>query len=161
VSSHRKLYLESIPLHDALTKWTKRLSAEGAMNPLPGERIKVIESLGRITSEAVSANISSPFYHASAMDGYAVRFEDTFGASERKPKRIKVREQARPVNTGDPIPEGFNAVIMIEDVNIIREEVPGDGDGDFPRITGFDRLISERCLQAGMKRSWSEGNLVW
>lgn len=104
------------------------------MNPLSGERIKVIESLGRITSEAVSANISSPFYHSSAMDGYAVKFEETFGASERKPKRIKVKEQALSVDTGDPIPEGFNSVIMIEDVNIIREQVSGDGDGEYIEI---------------------------
>ncbi len=56
------------------------------------------------------------------MDGYAVRFSDTFGASETNPKQLRLGEQAIPVNTGDPIPEGFNAVIMIEDVNIIRTQ---------------------------------------
>jgi putative molybdopterin biosynthesis protein len=120
VKPDREFYLQSTPLHEALTKWIERLTSEGTMNPLSGERIKVIESLGRITSEAVSAKISSPFYHSSAMDGYAVRFTDTFGASERKPKRLRLGEQAVDIDTGDPIPEGFNAVIMIEDVNIIQ-----------------------------------------
>jgi putative molybdopterin biosynthesis protein len=118
----REIYLESTPLHEALTKWIKRLGSEGVVSPLSGETIKVIDSLERVTAEAVIANISSPFYHSSAMDGYAVRFADTFGASERTPKRLKTGEQAVYVDTGDPMPEGFNAVVMIEDVNIIKSQ---------------------------------------
>jgi putative molybdopterin biosynthesis protein len=118
----RDIYLESTPLHEALTKWLKRLDSEGVVSPLSGETIKVIDSLERVTAEAVIANISSPFYHSSAMDGYAVRFADTFGASERTPKRLKTGEQAVYVDTGDPMPEGFNAVVMIEDVNIIKSQ---------------------------------------
>ncbi|NCO67775.1 MAG: molybdopterin biosynthesis protein [Nitrospirae bacterium CG_4_10_14_0_8_um_filter_41_23] len=116
------IYLESTPLHEALTKWLKRLDSEGIVRPLSGETIKVIDSLERVTAEAVIAKISSPFYHSSAMDGYAVRFADTFGVSERTPKRLKIGDQAVYVDTGDPMPEGFNAVIMIEDVNIIKAQ---------------------------------------
>ena len=60
------------------------------------------------------------------MDGYAVRFADTFGASERTPKRLMIGEQAVYVDTGDPMPDGFNAVVMIEDVNVIRAESTGE-----------------------------------
>lgn len=116
----RKIYLESLPLQEALKKWFERLDSEITFRSISGEKIKVIDSLGRITSEPVYARISSPFYHSSSMDGYAVRFTDTFGASERTPKRLKIGEQAVSVNTGDPIPEGFNAVVMIEDVNIVN-----------------------------------------
>jgi putative molybdopterin biosynthesis protein len=122
----RDVYLENTPLQEALRKWFDRLGSEGILNPLPGEKIKVIDSLGRITSEAVNAKISSPFYHSSAMDGYAVRFADTFGASERTPKKLKIGEQAVLIDTGDPVPEGFNAVIMVEDINLIN---PHDGAG--------------------------------
>lgn len=118
----QEIYLESTPLNEALTKWLNKLNSEGADKPLSGETIKVIDSLGRVTAEAVIAKISSPFYHSSAMDGYAVRFADTFGASERTPKRLKIGEQAVYLDTGDPMPDGFNAVIMIEDVNIIRSK---------------------------------------
>lgn len=114
------IYLESTPLHEALAMWLKRLDSEWVIRPLSGETIKVIDSLERVTAEAVIAKISSPFYHSSAMDGYAVRFADTFGASERTPKKLKIGEQAVYVDTGDPMPEGFNAVIMIEDVNIVK-----------------------------------------
>ncbi|TFG88365.1 MAG: molybdopterin biosynthesis protein, partial [Candidatus Atribacteria bacterium] len=116
----RNIYLESTPLHEALSKWLQRLDAGLVLRPLSGERIKVIDSLGRVTAQAVTAYISSPFYHSSAMDGYAVRFADTFGATERNPKRLKTGEEAVCVDTGDPIPDRFNAVIMIEDVNVIK-----------------------------------------
>jgi len=113
------IYLESTPLHEALTRWLSKLNTEGIGKPLQGETVKVIDSLGRVTAEAVIAKTSSPFYHSSSMDGYAVRFTDTFGASETNPLRLKIGEQAVYVDTGDPMPDGFNAVIMIEDVNIV------------------------------------------
>jgi len=121
----RNIYLESTPLHEALSKWLQRLDFGQALRPLSGERIKVIDSLGRVTAQAVTADISSPFYHSSAMDGYAVRFADTFGATERNPKRLKTGEAAFYVDTGDPIPDRFNAVIMIEDVNLIKAKKSG------------------------------------
>jgi putative molybdopterin biosynthesis protein len=114
------MYLASVPLYEALAEWLKKLDSEGVLRPLSGEKIDAIDSLGRVTAEAVAAKISSPFYHSSAMDGYAVRFAETFGASERNPKRLKTGDQAVYVDTGDPMPDGFNAVIMIEDVNVIR-----------------------------------------
>ena len=116
----RDMYLASVPLNEALAEWLKKLDSEGVLRPLSGEKIDAIDSLGRVTAEAVAAKISSPFYHSSAMDGYAVRFAETFGASERNPKRLKTGDQAVYVDTGDPMPDGFNAVIMIEDVNVIR-----------------------------------------
>jgi len=118
----REIYLEGTPLDEALSKWLRKLESEGVGRPLSGETIQVKDSLGRITAGAVIAKISSPFYHSSAMDGYAVRFADTFGASETSPKRLSIGEQAVYVDTGDPMPDGFNAVVMIEDVNIISNQ---------------------------------------
>jgi putative molybdopterin biosynthesis protein len=118
----KEIYLESTPLNEALSRWLTRLDAGSYLKPLPEEIIKVTDSLGRVTADALNAKISAPFYHSSAMDGYAVRFTDTFGASERCPKRLEIGEQAVYVDTGDPLPDGFNAVIMIEDVNIIRSQ---------------------------------------
>ncbi len=130
----REIYLEGTPLHEALTKWLSRFDSEESGRPLPGEIIHVKDSLGRITAEAIIAKISSPFYHSSAMDGYAVRFVDTFGASETSPKRLRTEEQAVYVDTGDPMPDGFNAVIMIEDVNIIRNAECGMQNADYSEI---------------------------
>ncbi len=80
------------------------------------ERIKVIDSLGRITSQAVFAKCSSPNYNASAMDGIVVEAQKTFGATETNPKRLKLDEDFKYIDTGDPIAHPYNAVIMIEDV---------------------------------------------
>ncbi len=109
----RDVYIEAIPLEDALSKWLGRVEAA----PLGAETVKLADSLGRITASPVIAKISSPFYHSSAMDGYAVRFTDTFGASETTPKRLRIGQEAVYVDTGDPVPDGMNSVIMIEDVN--------------------------------------------
>ncbi|MEW6067492.1 MAG: molybdopterin biosynthesis protein [Nitrospirota bacterium] len=133
------IYLESTPLNEALAKWFKRLGSEGALIPLSGEKTNVIDSLGRITSEAIAAKISSPFYHSSAMDGYAVRFSDTFGASEKIPKRLKIGEQAVYVDTGDPLPDGFNAVIMIEDVNIVKKQSGVESQQSNPPLPPFSK----------------------
>ena len=118
----RKIYLEQMLLDEALKKWTDKFIEKNINKPLEGETIKVIDSLGRITAEPVFAKISSPFYHSSAMDGYAVKFADTIGASESTPKTLKIPDQSVYVSTGDPIPDGFNAVIMVEDVNIVRSQ---------------------------------------
>ncbi|MBI5049675.1 MAG: molybdopterin biosynthesis protein [Nitrospirae bacterium] len=117
----RDIYLQNTPLHEAIEKWQMRLKESGVSRPFDGETVKVIDSPGRITAEAVFAKLSSPFYHSSAMDGYAVRYADTFGASEQTPKRLKIPGQAVYVATGEPMPEGFNTVIMIEDVNPVRK----------------------------------------
>lgn len=136
----RKIYLESTPLNEALKIWEERLKREGMDAPLGPENIGVTDSLSRITAEATFAKVSSPFYHAAAMDGYAVRFADTFGASETSPVRLKINEQAIYVDTGDPMPDGFNAVIMIEDINVIGSQrsvydpLAGSGQTEFIEI---------------------------
>lgn len=118
----RKIYLDNRPLEEALKIWSARIDAEG-IGPLEGEYVAVKDSLHRVTAEAVFARLSAPFYHSSAMDGYAVKFIDTFGASESSPKRLVLGTQAVYVNTGAPLPAGFNAVIMVEDVNLINSQV--------------------------------------
>ncbi len=97
--------------------------AQRCLYPLNNEVIDVRQSLGRITARAVFAKYSSPAYHSSAMDGYAVRYRDTLLASEREPIHLRLGQEAIYVDTGDPLPEGFDAVIMIEEVNIIGDKI--------------------------------------
>lgn len=111
----RRIYQTNTSLENAQTIWMEFVRS---LKPAANEDIPVPDSLGRVTAGAVHARLSSPFYHASAMDGYAVRFHETFGASEASPLCLKLQDQAAPVNTGDPLPEGFNAVIMVEDVSL-------------------------------------------
>jgi putative molybdopterin biosynthesis protein len=114
MSDERNIYLEDIPMDDARTRLQAALEACGKWGPLPGERVGLDEALGRVTAEPVWAKISSPHYHAAAMDGYAVRAADTMGATETRPVQLTVPDQAFPLNTGAPFGEQYNAVIMIE-----------------------------------------------
>jgi putative molybdopterin biosynthesis protein len=119
----RSVFLQTTPLEDALKRWFERIDSLGAGRPLGAETVRVADSLGRVTAEAVTARVSSPFFHSSAMDGYAVRFPETFGASEKAPKRLRVGEETFYVDTGDPMPDGFNAVVMVEDVNLAGDSI--------------------------------------
>ena len=117
--SGRNIYLENIPREEAFARLIEKV---GPASSLPGEPIEVPAALGRITAEPVYAAISSPHFHAVAMDGFAVRAENTFGASTINPKSLSVGGEAFPVDTGDPMPEGTDAVIVIEVVNEIDHE---------------------------------------
>jgi len=148
----KRIYLENTPLDKALKVWQDAL-AKGNIRPMPAEAVKVQDTLGRVTAEPVFARISSPFYHSAAMDGYAVKFTETFGASESVPKTLCIPAQALPVDTGDPIPDGFNAVIMIEEVNTVT---CGNQDGieilepatpwQHVRVIGEDIVSTELIL---------------
>ena len=107
-----------LPLNEALARWRQALAEAGALRRLPAESIPVAQARGRVTATAVWARISSPHYHAVAMDGYAVRAEDMAGASPQTPVRLRLGDQARYVNTGDPLPEGFDAIVPQEDAVI-------------------------------------------
>jgi putative molybdopterin biosynthesis protein len=112
----RSFYLNDIPLDEARQRLARALREVGKWDALPGEPVSLAEALGRVTAEAVWAKISSPHYHAAGMDGYAVQAGDTLNATETRPLRLRLDEQAFPVDTGDPLPPGTNAVIMIEHV---------------------------------------------
>jgi putative molybdopterin biosynthesis protein len=117
------MYLEDIALEDALGRFWAALDRNGGLQPLPGEEVPVPDALGRVTAEPIFARTSVPHYHAAAMDGIAVRAEETVGASETSPVQLKVGDQATWVDTGDPLPPSTNAVIMAEHVQEIGHGV--------------------------------------
>ena len=113
-------YLTNVPLQQAKEEYLQLLIKNG-LQP-EEETVPVQEACGRITSQAVYAHICAPHYHASAMDGIALKASKTFGAGETTPVHL-AKEDYITVDTGDPLPEGCDAVIMIEDV--IEEENGG------------------------------------
>lgn len=111
----RNIYLDNMLLKDALENWQKLL--DKTVNA-DSETIDIIDSVGRISCVAIFATNSSPHYNASAMDGIAVKAEDTFEASEKNPVSLKEGSDFIYVNTGEIIPPEYDSVIMIEDVII-------------------------------------------
>jgi putative molybdopterin biosynthesis protein len=119
----RKVFLEDIPLDEARRRFEAALDAAGALGPIEAERVPVGEALGRVTAGPVWAALSNPHYHGAAMDGAAVRAEETLGASEATPIRLRVGKQAEWVDTGDPLPAGMDAVIMVEHIHSHGDEI--------------------------------------
>ncbi|GFO53848.1 molybdopterin biosynthesis protein [Geomonas sp. Red276] len=121
MSKRKNFYLENIPLDEAWARFIGAMEAAGCWSALDGEEVPIDQALGRVTAKPVWAALSSPGYHASAMDGYAVRSSDTIGATETAPLRLTVGEEAQYVDTGDPIPAWADAVIMIENVQLMED----------------------------------------
>ncbi len=151
----RDIYLEDIPMDEAQARLQAALERCGKSSSLPGEHVSLDEALGRVTAEPVWAKISSPHYHASAMDGYAVRAVDTLGATETRPVRLRVPQQAFPVNTGAAFGEQYNAVIMIENTQpIVDDQIEiraPVAPWQHVRMMGEDMVATELILPANHK----------
>ncbi len=114
------VYLHDIPLPEAKKRLETALREAGLWQTLGAETIPLDENaLGRVLAEPVWALKSSPHYHASAMDGFALRAESAAGAMPSAPVLLTLESdspQASYVDTGDPLPNWANAVIPIENV---------------------------------------------
>jgi putative molybdopterin biosynthesis protein len=110
----RHIYLKMKTVEEARALFLSRFDLDSFLTP---EEISTSEALGRVTAVPVFARLSSPHYHSAAMDGYAVAADITFGASQDKPILLELRREAFPVNTGNALPQGTNAVIMVENVH--------------------------------------------
>jgi len=87
-------------------------------------------ALNRVLAEEIIAEEDLPRFDRAAVDGYAVRAEETFEASQFKPKTLRITKedeigskQTKQVWTGNPIPKGANAVVMLENTKQIDDEV--------------------------------------
>ena len=93
-------------------------------------RISVEDALGRVIAENIVAPMDLPSFDRSAVDGYAVKAEDTFDASQFKPKTLKLTQknriskgQAKQVWTGNPLPKDADAVIMLEHTRATKDGI--------------------------------------
>jgi putative molybdopterin biosynthesis protein len=108
-------FLTDIPLEAARARLDAALDAARVGNHAI-EWVALDEALDRVTARPVFARLSSPHYHACAMDGIAVAAASTRGASETAPLLLRLDADAFVVDTGDPLPPRTDAVIMVEDL---------------------------------------------
>jgi len=140
------VYLHDIPLPQAQARLREALQDANLWRVLGVESVPLDENaLGRVTAEPIWAKISSPHYHASAMDGFAVRAISTNGALPSKPLTLQIGPEAEYVNTGDPLPEWTNAIIPIENTEPLDEQ---------GQITSAIRLPSSIRIRAAVA-PWS------
>ncbi len=131
-----------------------------AFTPLSGtENLPIADCDGRVVSENITAGSDVPHYRRAAMDGFAVRAGDTLGAGSNSPVVLKLANSVKNgtcarVHTGSPIPEGADAVVMLEDAVLRGQRVeisiqlhPGKNVGE----TGEDIRKGEVILKEGKK----------
>jgi putative molybdopterin biosynthesis protein len=109
-------FIRDVPVAEALSAWRDACRAAGCPERVETVRLPLEEAIGRVTAEPVWAARSSPPYDAAAMDGIAVRAAATVGASETAPVLLAPGDYQL-VDTGDAVPDGFDAVVMREHVH--------------------------------------------
>lgn len=157
-------FLDVIPISEARRRWLAALD----LAPVAAQEIDLADALGRIVAVDVLAPGDVPAFDRSNVDGFAVRAEDTFGASESEPRSLKLAGgpvtaghvadtevqpgTAIPVATGGPIPRGADAMVMVEDteadgsdVDVLRAVAPGT----MLSAAGSDIARGETILRGG------------
>ncbi|MEJ2281530.1 MAG: molybdopterin molybdotransferase MoeA [Candidatus Bathyarchaeota archaeon] len=110
---------------DALNIFLSQLN----LKKLDSEQIPIDIALERITNEDIKAKSNLPAFNRSAVDGYALRAKDTFGVSLFNTKKFKltnneIREnEAKELWTGNPVPKGADAVVMLEYTKKVGNEI--------------------------------------
>lgn len=122
------------------------------------ETVPLLEADGRVIATDVTADRNVPHYPRAAMDGYAVRAEDTFGASDRSPNVVRIgdgeggRGQAIRVHTGSKLPDEADAVVMIEHVEELGDELEvydAVAEGENVGPIGEDIEAGRRLFETG------------
>ena len=157
------------PIRDTIPLDEARALIDGAARPLTRtERVALADANGRVVARDVTSSVDVPPFSRAGMDGYAVRAEDTFGASRQEPKILRCIEQvftgqvpsrtvapgeSIEIATGAPLPDGADAIVMVE-------ETEKDPSGDvliftpvYPRQNvgrkGADIQAGQAVLRAG------------
>lgn len=133
------------------------------------ETVRLQAADGRVLAESVTAPNPVPGYDRAAMDGYAVRAEDTFGASDRSPTVLTETEdavgprEAHRVHTGSAVPDGADAVVMIEETESIGTDVEvfdGVARGENVGDAGEDVEAGQTLYQPGHRLRPSDLGLL-
>lgn len=150
----KDIYVKNMPLPQAMATWQAALQKINFFTAGPTTMIAVDKALGQVTGAPVFAGHSSPPFNAAAMDGIAVHFTDLAAASEASPVRLAA-DRFHPVNTGNALPDDFDAVVMIEDVHYLNEQevelsIPAT-PWQHVRTIGEDIVSTELILPEGHK----------
>ncbi|MDQ2054806.1 MULTISPECIES: gephyrin-like molybdotransferase Glp [Halobellus] len=141
------------------------------------ERLSLVPADGRALAEPVSSPRAVPNYDRAAMDGWAVRARDTFGASDRSPGILRVAdaephsvpetpvdpETAVRVHTGSKLPEGADAVVMIEHAEHVGDDLEvfdAVTDGENVAPVGEDVADGQELFEPGHRLRPSDLGLL-
>ena len=162
MKSEMKPIKETIPLEEA-----RQLIAEACRPIDRSERARLVDANGRVAAANVQSTRDVPPFSRAGMDGFAVRAEDTFGANRYEPKSLRVIDKiytgevpkiplepgaAIEIATGAPMPQGADAVVMVEeteragaDVRVLTPVYPRQNVGR----QGADIVVGQTVISRG------------
>jgi len=165
-AARQEQFLEVVSAEEASARFARHLD----FSALPGERVALAAALGRVLAQDVTATIDVPPFDRANVDGFALRSADTVGASPTSPRRLHLNGEvivcghdpaielapgtASPIATGGVMPRGADAVLMIEDSELIEDDGPpaiearrAVGPGQFISYAGSDIARGETVLR--------------
>lgn len=171
----QRQFLEVLDRDEAERRWLAAIDA----GRLPSEELDLQDALGRVLAEGIRAELDVPGFDRSNMDGFAVRAEDTYGASEEEPAVLRLNAEslvpgsaptleveagtATPIATGAMLPRGADAVVPVEvtdaedDRLIVRRATVPGGAVSF---AGTDIGRGETVLFAGTRLTSRETGVL-
>jgi len=168
-AARQEQFLDVVSADEAHARFEKHLD----LSPLPAERVTLAQALTRVLAHDVDAAVDVPPFDRSNVDGFALRAADTIGASDATPKIFRLNAEviasgdapvlevavgtATAIATGGVIPRGADAVVMIEQTELIEESVPrielrrAAAPGQFVSYAGSDIARGETLLRRGTR----------
>lgn len=168
-AARQEQFLEVVSAEEAQARFARALD----LTALPAERVSLADALGRVLAHDVVAAVDAPPFDRSNVDGFALRASDTGGASDTAPKRLILNAEviacghapllavapgtATAIATGGVIPRGADAVLMIEQTELIDAHPPAievrraAAPGQFISYAGSDIARGETVLRKGAR----------
>jgi putative molybdopterin biosynthesis protein len=166
-AARQEQFLEVVSAEDAKTRFESHLD----LAPLGAESVSLADALGRVLAHDVAAPIDVPPFDRANVDGFALRAADTTGATEATPRRLVLNAEvlacghapkltiapgtATTIATGGVVPRGADAVVMIENTELIDAAAPAidlrraAAPGQFISYAGSDIARGETLLRRG------------
>jgi putative molybdopterin biosynthesis protein len=169
-AARQEQFLEVVSAEEARRRFAARIDC----SPLAAEGLALAAALGRVLAADIVAPVDAPPFDRSNVDGFAVRAADTVGASDRVPRRLTLNAEvvacgvapavevkagtATAIGTGGVIPRGADAVVMIEQTELIEDAVApaidvrrAVGSGQYISFAGSDIARGETLLRKGAR----------
>jgi putative molybdopterin biosynthesis protein len=168
-AARQQQFLDVVSAEEARARFEKHLD----LAPLGDETVMLGNALGRVLAHDVVAAVDAPPFDRSNVDGFALRAADTIGASDATPKLFRLNGEviasghapalevaagtATTIATGGVIPRGADAVVMIEQTELIGDSAPrielrrAAAPGQFISYAGSDIARGETLLRRGAR----------
>ncbi len=168
-AARQEQFLDVVSAEEARIRFEQHLD----LSPLAPETVTLGDALGRVLAHDVEAAVDAPPFDRSNVDGFAVRAADTVGASDSQPKILTLNAEviacghapalsvapgtATAIATGGVIPRGADAVVMIEQTELIEDGAPrielrrAAAAGQFVSYAGSDIARGETLLRRGTR----------